>query len=57
MEIWPNLEKNATQIMIFLAHLMSAENNSNWYLQTSETGPESEVGTSGGRLDRGGLQM
>ena len=26
-EIWQNLEKNATQIMIFLPHYMRAENN------------------------------
>ena len=27
MEIWQNLEKNATQIMIFPSHYMWAENN------------------------------
>ena len=27
LDIWQNLEKNATQIMIFLPHYMWAENN------------------------------
>ena len=42
VEIWQNLEKNATQIMIFLPHCMWAE-NSNLMPEANQLGPSNAL--------------